>query len=76
MYVGALLVVVGTALWTGSLVVLAYAGLVFAALHAFVVGYEEPRLQASFGASYARFRDGVPRWLPRWPTRSRQRLEP
>jgi len=67
MYVGALLVVVGTAVWSGSLVVVAYAGALLAGFHAFVVGYEEPRLHDRFGASYDRFRQRVPRWVPRPP---------
>jgi protein-S-isoprenylcysteine O-methyltransferase Ste14 len=65
MYVGALLVVVGTLVWTGSLWLLLYAAAMFASLHAFVIAYEEPRLRTRFGAPYEAYRANVPRWVPR-----------
>ena len=39
----------------------------FAFFHLFVVLYEEPTLEAKFGEAYARYRQTVPRWLPRRP---------
>jgi protein-S-isoprenylcysteine O-methyltransferase Ste14 len=35
------------------------------AVHLFVVFYEEPTLSKTFGADYERYRQNVPRWLPR-----------
>jgi protein-S-isoprenylcysteine O-methyltransferase Ste14 len=37
----------------------------FLAFHLFVVLYEEPALRKSFGGSYDRYRESVPRWIPR-----------
>lgn len=66
-YLGVLLVVAGEALLTGRAVLLAYAALLAAGYHAFVVWHEEPALGRLFGPAYARYRDAVPRWLPRRP---------
>jgi protein-S-isoprenylcysteine O-methyltransferase Ste14 len=35
------------------------------ACHLFVVAYEEPTLERTFGAEYEAFRANVPRWIPR-----------
>ncbi len=50
MYLGVLLLLTGEAL-TFSLALLFYAALVWLALHAFVLTYEEPTLASRFGAS-------------------------
>lgn len=67
MYVSAVLVVLGAAVWTGAAVLLGYAALLALAYHLFVRLYEEPRLRRSFGASYKAYCAAVPRWLPRPP---------
>jgi protein-S-isoprenylcysteine O-methyltransferase Ste14 len=70
MYVAAVLVDVGLALWTGSLVVLLYVVVLAVMYNAFVRGYEEPNLRRNFGESYAEYVAAVPRWIPRlrpWP---------
>ncbi len=67
MYVGVLLVLVGEAALFRSASLLVYAALLFVAFHLFVVLYEEPTLQQQFGESYARYRNSVPRWIPRIP---------
>jgi protein-S-isoprenylcysteine O-methyltransferase Ste14 len=64
-YLGLLVVIVGQALVLGDERLFAYAGLLFAALHVFVVRYEEPKLAARFGEQYWRYWDAVGRWLPR-----------
>jgi protein-S-isoprenylcysteine O-methyltransferase Ste14 len=69
MYLAVLSIVVGQALVFGSGWLLAYGALLFAAFHAFVVGYEEPTLARSHGASYERYRQAVDRWRPRRPGR-------
>jgi protein-S-isoprenylcysteine O-methyltransferase Ste14 len=65
MYVSAVLIVLGTGLWTGAASLFGYALLLALSYHLFVRYYEEPRLQREFGASYADYCAGVPRWWPR-----------
>jgi protein-S-isoprenylcysteine O-methyltransferase Ste14 len=66
-YVGVVLVVVGQALLTGMVVLFGYAALLAIGYHLFVRYYEEPTLGRLFGEPYARYREAVPRWLPRRP---------
>ena len=66
MYLGAVTAVLGEALWTWRIELLAYAAVLAIAYHLFVRFYEEPTLRASFGESYARYCQQVPRWVPRW----------
>jgi protein-S-isoprenylcysteine O-methyltransferase Ste14 len=65
MYFGLLLVIIGEALLFGSLGLLVYAVLVWAAPAAFVRWYEEPTLTRQFGAEYRAYRQAVPAWWPR-----------
>ena len=71
-YVGVVLVVVGEALLTGMVVLFGYAALMAVGYHLFVRYYEEPTLGRLFGEPYARYREAVPRWLPRWHGRTRR----
>jgi protein-S-isoprenylcysteine O-methyltransferase Ste14 len=66
MYLSALLVILGQAIWFWSRAVTWYALFIALAYHLFVVLYEEPTLARRFGASYAAYRERVPRWLPSW----------
>jgi protein-S-isoprenylcysteine O-methyltransferase Ste14 len=68
-YVGVVLVIVSEALLTGMVVLFGYATFMAIGYHLFVKNYEEPTLGRLFGESYARYRETVPRWLPRWPGR-------
>jgi protein-S-isoprenylcysteine O-methyltransferase Ste14 len=65
MYVAVLCVILGQALFFGSLVLLQYAGVVWLLFHAFVLVYEEPTLRQRFGSSYEAYRANVRRWWPR-----------
>lgn len=65
MYVSALLLLVGEAILLGAPVLLRYAAGFLIVVHVFVVLYEEPTLRRTFGESYERYRQSVPRWLPR-----------
>jgi protein-S-isoprenylcysteine O-methyltransferase Ste14 len=65
MYVGATAALVGAALCYDSLPLLAYAGGFVAAMHAFVVLYEEPTLRRTFGAEYGEYCRRTGRWWPR-----------
>jgi protein-S-isoprenylcysteine O-methyltransferase Ste14 len=69
-YVGVVLVVVGEALLSGMVVLFGYAAFMAIGYHLFVRYYEEPTLGRLFGESYARYREAVPRWLPRRPGRT------
>ena len=66
MYLGGLLIVLGHFLWFQSLWLLLYAGGLFLMFHFFVVLYEEPTLRKSFGESYVRYCQSVPRWALRF----------
>jgi protein-S-isoprenylcysteine O-methyltransferase Ste14 len=65
MYVAVVSVILGQALLFGHVKVLAYGLAMWLVFHAFVVGYEEPKLRRTFGAEYDAFRANVPRWVPR-----------
>jgi protein-S-isoprenylcysteine O-methyltransferase Ste14 len=66
-YVGVLLVVVGEALLTESVILLGYSILLAVGYHILVRSYEEPTLSRLFGKAYTRYCEAVPRWLPRCP---------
>jgi len=65
MYVAVLAVVIGQAILFRSLLLAAYALLLWVVFHMFVVFFEEPTLRRQFGASYETYLHMVPRWLPR-----------
>lgn len=65
MYVGALALLAGQAMLFESRSVLLYAGFFWISTHLFVLAYEEPHLERTFGAGYEEYRAAVPRWLPR-----------
>ena len=64
-YVAVVAVILGQALLFGDGRLLWYGALFWLACHVFVVVYEEPTLERTFGAEYAAFRANVPRWMPR-----------
>ena len=70
MYLAVVSAIVEQALFFGSLGLLAYVALLAIIVHLFVVGYEEPKLRATFEDEYEAFCANVPRWRPRvrpWP---------
>jgi len=67
MYIAVLAVVLGEGWLFMSLALVAYALVVAAIVHTFVVVYEEPTLTDQFGASYVAYREQVRRWIPRPP---------
>jgi len=72
MYVALVTVVLGQALFFGSFLLLEYCVILWLVFHLFVLLYEEPTLQATFGDEYRTFCAHVPRWIPRrrpWPER-------
>ena len=70
MYVGVLSLIAAQALYFASPGTLLYATLLFLAFHSFVIVYEEPTLARTFGATYQRYLESVPRWIPRLPPRA------
>ena len=65
MYVGVLLTTAGHPFWFGSSRLAGYAILLWLIFHIFVVFYEEPQLRKTFGATYERYCQRVPRWIPK-----------
>ena len=69
MYLAVTATILGQWLLLGRPVLLAYAITFIAVTYAFVRGYEEPTLRATYGDEYERYRATVPGW---WPRRSKK----
>ena len=65
MYVSVVAILLGQALFFGSLGIAIYTACVWLFVHLFVVFYEEPTLRSSFEVEYKTFCEQVPRWIPR-----------
>ena len=65
MYLAVGATIVGQAALLAQPGLLLYAAAFFAAVAAFVHGYEQPTLAARFGAQYDAYREAVPAWWPR-----------
>jgi len=65
MYIGAILALLGAALFYGSISILMYAGVFFLAAQLFVVFYEEPTLRRTFGSEYECYCRRVRRCWPK-----------
>ena len=65
MYLGSGLALAGAALYFNSIRLAAYGAALGAAVHAFVVFYEERALSDKFGLDYDAYRRRVARWIPR-----------
>jgi len=63
-YVGELIVVIGVAAIFGLVLVLTYTSGLFAVLHLFIMGHEEPDLRSRVGSAYEDYVGEVGRWLP------------
>lgn len=70
MYVGAVLIVLGEALYFWSAWLLVYATVLWAVLHTALVVFEEQQLKDRFGGEYEQYLKAVPRWIPRIPARN------
>jgi protein-S-isoprenylcysteine O-methyltransferase Ste14 len=64
-YVAVVVIILGQAILLGDWRLLVYGALFWVACHLFVIVYEEPTLQRTFGAEYITYRANVPRWIPR-----------
>jgi len=67
MYFGALLTVFAEGLFFPSGWLLLYGAILWLALHAPTVLFEEPQLERRFGDSYREYKARTPRWIPRRP---------
>ncbi len=65
MLTGGIIMLIGEALIFDSLSLLAWAAAFFVANHLYFVFSEEPKLEKRFGSEYAKYKEEVPRWLPR-----------
>jgi protein-S-isoprenylcysteine O-methyltransferase Ste14 len=65
MYVAVLAIILGQGLLFGNTGILQYAAIAWICAHLFVLLYEEPILQHTYGDQYDLYRTSVPRWLPR-----------
>jgi protein-S-isoprenylcysteine O-methyltransferase Ste14 len=65
MYVGILIALAGETVLFERRAMVAYLAVVWLVVHLFVCFYEEPTLTRRYGDGYLRFKQNVPRWLPR-----------
>ena len=63
MYVAVLTAIIGQAIWFHSRRIAWYGLFVAAVFHLWVVTYEEPTLERTFGRQYAEYRRRVRRWF-------------
>jgi len=64
-YVALVAVILGQAVLMGDSRLIVYGALLWLSFHVFVVAYEEPTLEQTFGKEFEAFRAAVPRWIPR-----------
>jgi protein-S-isoprenylcysteine O-methyltransferase Ste14 len=76
MYLAVVGAIVGQAALLGRPGLLVYAASVALVCAAFVHLYEEPTLARTYQEQYDRYREDVPRWLPRLRARSCDRQRP
>ena len=65
MITGVLAVLVGEALVFGSTPIAIWAAVFAVINHVFFLAYEEPSVERRFGDEYRRYKQNVPRWVPR-----------
>jgi protein-S-isoprenylcysteine O-methyltransferase Ste14 len=64
-YVAGVAIILGQAVLVGDWRLIVYGVLLWLFFHVWVVAYEEPTLEQTFGSEYEAFRANVPRWIPR-----------
>lgn len=65
MITGVLALLLGEALIFGSVAIAIWAAVFAVTNHAFFLAYEEPAVERRFGEDYRRYKENVPRWIPR-----------
>jgi protein-S-isoprenylcysteine O-methyltransferase Ste14/8-oxo-dGTP pyrophosphatase MutT (NUDIX family) len=71
MYAAVIIILLGEAMFYGSVALLIWAAVASVLFNFFVVLYEEPTLRERFGPAYEAYLEHVPRWIP-----SRPRIAP
>ena len=69
MYLSVTAILLGEVLLTRSPALATYWAIWFVCANLFVIGYEEPTLRRSFGASYDEYMRQVGRWIPKFRSR-------
>jgi protein-S-isoprenylcysteine O-methyltransferase Ste14 len=64
-YIGVIIFLLGHVLWHPARAILWMPLIVAISSHLFVVLYEEPHLQKTFGTAYKEYCRRVPRWIPK-----------
>lgn len=64
-YVAVVAIILGQGMLFGDWRLIVYGALLWLAFHVFVVAYEEPTLEQTFGREYETYRANVRRWAPR-----------
>lgn len=67
MYVAVTTILLGEALFYGSVALLVWTVVAWILMNAFVIVYEEPNLLRRFGLPYEAYLEHVPRWIPSRP---------
>ena len=65
MITAVLVALVGEALIFGLAAIAIWAAAFAAITHVFFLAYEEPAVERRFGDAYRRYKENVPRWVPR-----------
>jgi len=65
MITGVVTVLIGESVLTGSWIIVLWITLFFALNHVYFIFSEEPGLAKRFGEPYKRYKQNVPRWIPR-----------
>ena len=65
-YVGAMLVLFGTIIWSTSAWTLLYSTLAYTAFNFLIIVIEEPILKNTFGMAYTEYVQRVSRWIPKF----------
>lgn len=67
MYIAVTTILLGEAMFYGSVALLAWTAVAWMLMNVFVVAYEEPNLRRRFGPAYEAYLERVPRWIPSRP---------
>ncbi len=63
---GVLAILLGEAMLLGSIPLLCWFSVAALVNLIYIPRFEEPGLERRFGVDYARYKQNVPRWIPRW----------